>query len=68
MKDLVELFGGIRFRYMRFYNVDGTQFLLNVCGKNLQNVVLDPADPRGEQLSLKVIQALVDNFFGRVFH
>ena len=62
LKDMVELFGGIRFRYMRFYDVDGMRFLLNACGKTLQTVVLDPTDPRSEQLSSKVIQALVNNF------
>jgi len=52
LKDMIDLFGGIRFRYMYLLDVDGMQLLLGACAKTLEVVVLDPTDPRGEQISL----------------
>ena len=65
LKEMVELFGGIRFRLIKFYNVNGMRFLLDACGKTLREVVLVPTDPRGEQLSLKDTQTLADNFVAK---
>jgi len=47
LKDMIDLFGGIRFRYMHLRNVDGMRFLLGACAKTLEVVVLDPTDPHG---------------------
>jgi len=47
LKDMIDLFGGIRFRYMHLRNVDGMRFLLDASAKTLEVVVLDPTDPRG---------------------
>jgi len=48
LKDMIDLFGGIQFRYMYLFNVEGMPLLLDACAKTLEMVVLDPADPRGE--------------------
>lgn len=38
------------------------RLLLDACAKMLETLVLYPADPRGERLSLKGVQALVNDF------
>ena len=48
LKDMIDLFGGIRFRWMRLYEVYGMQPLLNACAKTLVSVVFNPTDPLGE--------------------
>ena len=53
LKDMIDLFGGIRFRYMNLYQVYGMRPLLDACATTLECVVLDPTDPLGEKLSLK---------------
>ena len=50
LKDMINLFGGVRFRYMRLLKVDGMELLLDACAETLEDVVLDPTDFRGEQL------------------
>ena len=51
LKDMIDLFGGIRFRYMRLLDVrDGMELLLDACAKTMESVVLDPIDFRGERL------------------
>ena len=49
-RDMVHLFGEIRFRSMDLFNVDETQFLLHACAKTLQVLQLHPDDSLGEQL------------------
>jgi hypothetical protein len=51
-KDMIELFGGIRFRYMDLFNVAGTRLLLDACAETLETLRLYPSDPRGKELSL----------------
>ena len=53
LKDMIDLFGGIRFRYVGLYDVGGTQLLLDACAKTLETLVFDPNDPHGELFSLK---------------
>ena len=53
LKDMIDLFGGIRFRHMVLYDVPWMRRLLDACAKTLESVVLNPTDPVGEQLSLK---------------
>ena len=53
LKDMIDLFGGIRFYGMNLFDVDGMQLLLGACAKTLKAIVLYPADPRGEQPCLK---------------
>ena len=53
LKDMIDLFGGIRFRYMNLYQVHGMRSLLHACATTLECVVFDLTDSPGEQLSLK---------------
>ena len=48
LRDMIALFGGLRFRYICLYDVDQMGPLLDACAKTLEVVVLDPTDPRGE--------------------
>ena len=50
IKDMVRLFGGIRFRRMHIWDAAETRLLLNACAKTLWRLQLHPNDPRGEQL------------------
>ena len=59
VEDMIELFGGIRFRHMCLHNVDGMRLLLDACAKTLERVVLYPSD--GEQLPLRGVQALAND-------
>ena len=53
LKEMVHLFGGIRFRQMDLLNVAGMQLLLGACAETLETLRLYPT---GEQLSLKGVQ------------
>jgi len=48
LKDMIDLFGGIRFRYMDLFDVDGMRLLLNACVETLEILRLYPTDPRGD--------------------
>jgi len=48
-KDMINLFGGIRFRYLDIFNVSGTQPLLGACAGTLETLRLYPNDPRGKE-------------------
>jgi len=50
LKDMVKLFGGIRFRHMYICDVGETRLLLDACAETLETLQLDLTDPRGEQL------------------
>jgi len=66
LKGMIDLFGGIRFRYMRLFDVrDGMRLLMGACAETLEVVVLAPADPHGEQPSLKGMQVLANDFEAR---
>ena len=65
LKEMIDLFGGIRFRYLRLFDVSGMRLLLGACANTLEIVVLDPADPRGEQHSLKGTEAPANDFAAR---
>jgi hypothetical protein len=54
LKEMIDLFGGIRFCYMDIYNVAETQLLLGACAKTLKTLRLYPTDPRGKQLLLEM--------------
>ena len=53
LKDMIDLFGGIRFHTLDLYDVDRVPLLLDACAKTLTTVQLWPSDPRGGQVSLK---------------
>ena len=48
LKDMIDFFGGIRFRRIALYDVDGLPLLLDACAKTLETLTLYPTDPRGE--------------------
>ena len=60
-KEMILLFGGIRFRYMRLFHVDRMRFLPGACAETLEVLVLDADDPNGEQPSLKGVQVLAND-------
>jgi len=47
LKDMIDLFGGIRFRCMDIFNVKGTRLLLGACADTLETLRLCPTDPHG---------------------
>ena len=47
LKDMIDLFGGIRFRYMGLLGVNEMRLLLDACGKSLEVVALCPNDLHG---------------------
>jgi hypothetical protein len=49
LRDMVHLFGGIRFCYISLFGVDETRFILNAGAGTLETVRLDPSDPGGEE-------------------
>ena len=62
LKDMIDLFEGIRFRHMDLYDVHGVGLLLNACAETLETLRLYPADLRGKEHSLNKIQVPADNF------
>ena len=60
LKDMIDLFGGVRFRHMDLCNVAGMRLLLDTCAKTLETLRLYPSDPRGEGVSLEGVQALTN--------
>ena len=65
LKDMIDLFGGIRFRYMDLFMVDGMRLLLATCAETLETLRLYPTDPRGEELSLNSVGMMADDFAAR---
>ena len=53
LKDMIDLFGGLRFHLMDLSDVDGMPLLLHACAETLETLQLNPTDPRGEQLPQK---------------
>ena len=62
LEEMIDLFGGIKFRYMDHYDVDGTRLLLNACAETLESLRLYPADPRGRGLALISVHVWADSF------
>ena len=50
MRDVIQLFGGIRFRYMNIGDVGEARLLLGACAGTLETLRLDPNDLYGKQL------------------
>ena len=44
-RDMITLFGGLRFRYMDLFSVEGSRLLLDACADTLQTVRVYPAVP-----------------------
>ena len=49
VKDMITLFGGLRFRHMDLFEVSCSQLLLNECAETLETLRLYPASARGEK-------------------
>lgn len=64
-KDMIDLFGGIRFRHMDLSNVDGTRLLLGACGKTPETLRLYPTDTHGKEPFPNRVRVLADNFTAR---
>lgn len=62
LKDMIELFGGLRFRHMDLFGVDEMRFLLDACAKTWESVVLDQTDPLGEKPSPES-RRVIANYF-----
>ena len=50
LETMIDLFGGIRFRRMDLFGVDGVPLLLGACAKTLETLLLYPRDPHSERL------------------
>ena len=48
LEDMIDLFGGLRFRKMDLFDVDGMPLLLDACVKTLETLGLYPTDPHCE--------------------
>ena len=48
LKDMINLFGGIRFRFMSLHSVCDTRIPLDACAETLEVLLLEPTDPYGE--------------------
>ena len=53
MKDMIHMFGGIRFRYVNIGDVGEARLLLGACAETLETLQLNPAGPYGKQSNLK---------------
>ena len=49
MRDMIALFGGLRFRYMDLFGVKCVQLLLDACAETLETLRLYPTDRYGEE-------------------
>ena len=54
LRDMISLFGGIRFRHMDLFNVDGMRLLLDACAETLETLRLYPPNP-GRRLPPKSV-------------
>jgi len=48
-RDMITLFGGLRFRYMDLFSVEGSRLLLGACADTLQTVRIYPAIPNSTE-------------------
>ena len=60
LEDMIDMFGGIRFRHMELYNVDGMRLLLDASAKTLETLRLCPWDPHGKEAHLTSTQVLTN--------
>ena len=50
-RDMITLFGGLRFRYMDLFSVEGSRHLLEACADTLQTVRVHPPLPNSTEMS-----------------
>ena len=63
-KHMIDLFGGIRFRHVDLYKVNGIQLLLDACAETLETLRLYPIDSSGKQLPPRGAQVPTNGFTG----
>ena len=51
VRDMITVFGGLRFHHMDLFEVSCSQLLLSECAKTLETLRLYPADAHGEKIS-----------------
>ena len=56
LKDMIHLFGGVRFRHIVLFKVTETQFLLSACAETLETLQLYPTDPRGKRYYVRCMR------------
>ena len=61
LRDMINLFGGVRFHHADLYDVDETRLLLGACARTLETLRLYPTDPRGKRFLLNKMWVLTDN-------
>ena len=52
-RDMITLFGGLRFRYMDLFSVEGSRLLLEACADTLHAVRVYPSVPNSEETILR---------------
>jgi hypothetical protein len=57
VKDMITLFGGLRFRYMDLFRVKCVKLLLDACAETLEVLRVYPTDPYGEDFPERSIEA-----------
>ena len=62
LKDMIDLFGGIRFRYMDLHNVCGMRLLLDACAETLEILMLYPFDLYGEKCCSNRVHTPTNHF------
>ena len=68
LRDMIDLFGGIRFRYMDLLDVHGMRLLLGACAETLETLILYPSDPYGEKHCSNCVHALTnDRSYSHIF-
>ena len=56
LKDMVHLFGGIRFRHIVLFSVAEAQLLLSACAGTPETLQLYPTDPRGKRYCVQCVR------------
>ena len=62
LEEMIEVFGGVRFRHMDLYYVDGISLLLGACAETLETLRFYPTDGCSKQLRLNGMEALANDF------
>jgi len=65
LRDMIDLFGGIRFHHMDLYFVDRMSLLLDACAERLETLRLYLTDSRGEQHCLTGVEVLANDSTAR---
>ena len=56
-RDMITLFGGLRFRYLDLFSVEGSRLLLGACADTLQTVRVYPAIPNSAEPTFTLVNS-----------